>query len=272
MEQQALYTEQQMPKAAPVRAALRSARDILKRGELLLHMTLCTLFVLLALVSVYFFSALCGNLLEDYTLLDLFQVDLIYTVVLCLGAYLLVTPLLLGRLRLAGLCVCEGQALPGELFYYFTSPARYFRSMWIGFLYMLCFALPCVLFAIGLLLSFGLYVGVFDAWLSPIAALLGLVGCLLLVCIICAGFLLLSGALLPVVVLAVGDERNSFGRAMCDGVRVFRHSFCVLLRYMLLSLLKFVACLGTLGLAWLLYYAHQTTVGFWQLMTELKQK
>ncbi len=272
MEQQALYTEQTPKKPTPVRAAFRSAADTLKRGETQLFMTLCTLFVLLVAVSVYFFSALCGNLLEDYTLLDPFAADLIYKLLLCLGAYLLVTPLLLGRLRLGGLYSCEGEGLPGEVFYYFTGPARYFRGMWVGFLYLLGFVIPCVPAVIGLLLSLGLYLGVFVFWLSPIAAVLALIGCLLLVFAVCVALLLLSGAILPVVLLALGDERLSFAGAVRQGLRIFRHSPLVLFRYVLLSLLRFLLCLCTLGLAWLFYDAHRTTLGCWELLTELKQK
>ena len=265
MEQQALYTEQAQEKPTPVRAAFRSAADTLKRGELLLHMTLCTLFVLLAFVAAYYFSAGCANLVEDYTVLSSYAADAVYRLLWGLLTLFFVLPLLLGRLHMAAMAQEGLCPLPRELFYYFQSTRHYFRSLRIALWCVLSLVLPLIVLFAGLLGGLMLYFNVLAVNVIGLDLLLFLLCVLLFVAL---GFICLFfyGIYAPVTLLLVREDAPSFRVAFCKGVAIGWRGKWVFYRFWLCCGLKTLASLFTLGIAFVLFTYHRISIAYCALV------
>ncbi len=266
MEEQVLYAEQASEKHTPVRASLRAASHTLARGEVLLTMILCGLFCLLCGIAVYFFSSLFSVVLEEYTVLDGVWLNFLYLFVMALALWALVAPLLLGRLRMGGLAAAEREIERAELFYYFTSPRRYWRAIRLGALLALGVLLPAALIG-GVLLAFFAWYAQLALVNDPLAlwVLLGGIVAVLAVALLC---LFLAGFYLPIAAVAVGNENISLCAACLRGLRMGRERLAVWFRFSLRVLLHFLLSIPTVGVLWLLYYAHHTTLAYWHLVRE----
>ena len=206
----------QPPKRFPLaKRAMQRASLRLSRNGNTLTLALSMLFSVMVAFTTYLFCAVLMEILYGLTMLELAVCDLIYYVALVLSFALLALPLFVGRIRLAGLaCAGEGAFL-SELFYYYTSPRRFARSLLIGLIYPLCLLVPPFFSAVALAVG--------RESISPFAALLH------------------SARL----------WRTRLREVFCFWLRVLWH--------LILSAL-------TLGVLWVVYYAHHTTMSYWELI------
>ena len=194
--------------------AMQRASLHLSRGGAALALALTLLFSLLVAFCTYLFAVIAAEVLYGLTDLSANTVDLIYYVTMVLLFLALALPCFIGRIRMAGLSVA-GEAPPlSALFYYYTSPRRWGRSLLIGLIYPFCLLIP---------------------------------------------------PLFPAVALAVGQEHLGVFAALARATHLcrLRDVLAFLLRvlcHLLLSALTF-------GVLWILYYAHHTTLGYWELVT-----
>ncbi len=268
MEEQVLYTEQVSEKHAPVRASFRAAKRTLGKGSTLLNMVLVTLFCLLAFVALYFFFTLLVYMLSSYTLLDDELIVAVCVGAFALGVWLLLAPLLLGRLRMGGLAQKWGECMTGDLFYYFTTVTRYRRGIVLGLLYLLFFLVPIGIVGFAFLGSFLLYVNVLTLALNELGALFVLIACYALsggILVLCV---FLTGFYLPMLAVALANEERTVLSALRIGLGMVRGRMRIHYRFSMCVLLHFLLSLLTLGVLWLLYYAHHTTLAYWHLVRE----
>ena len=253
----------------PVRAAEAEAHRALGKGGGLLSLMMASLLLLLVGFAVYFFTAILGEVLYAYTHLPVSAID-----VLCIAAatvLLLVAalPLLVGRLRMAGLVAMGETPQPGEVVYYYTTPACFARGLWLGVMYALSLATPLVLTGGGLLLSFLLFENVLLLHLEEVLAITLFV----MLDLVCAGllflFIFLAGAYFCATAIAVGNAHCSPLAALTLAFSATRGKWGTVFRFVLRAVWHFLISVPTLGILWVCYFAHHTTVGYVALCREL---
>ena len=170
-------------------------------------------------------------------------------------AVLLVMPLWLGRLRMAGLLLAEEKPLYRECFYYFKRPARYARA--VGTSAVIAFF--AILFGFGVFGVFAgavlLYRAVLLVYLPRVAFLLFFVA-LQLAIAAAAGLLYLAGYLLPFAAIAVGNEEISVAAALARALRVGRRQSGKSFVFALWQLLWLVLSLLSVMVLYVLWYSH----------------
>ena len=267
--QPCVYPTQKQDRSAPVRACARRASEKLLRGGGLLSLTLAAIFCLLACIASYlFFDVLC-LVLSGYTALGFGWLCAIAAAAVALVVLLLILPLFVGRVRLAGLLAMGEEAALGELFYYFKAPARYWRGLLLSLCYLFAFLAPVALGAGAFVGSYLLYDNVFYVNLPDPAA----IALLVFFCLLSAAFFLLciyfSCLQFSLIALMVGGARRTLSMALrrsaCIGWRYRR----VVWRFFLRSFLRLLLSVCTLFVLWLLYYAHHTTLTYWELVIAL---
>lgn len=269
MQEQLFYPTPRQDKAARVRASFHAAAGVLSQGHSLLTMLLGSLFCLMSAFAAYLFWGMLGYVLSGIAGLSPWAVGICGLVFVGVLLLFLLLPLFLGRVRLGGLLASGEEPLVKEMFYYFTSGTRYLRALWVGTVYFLCFALPLMLCAGAFVLSFWLYENVFLLEATQGVALLLLLLCDLLCVALCVLCLYFSALYFNVVALLVGNEGMSLGGALCLAfVKGWRHRGSIY-RFLLVTLWHILLGVLTLGVLWLLYYAHHTTISYFHLCISL---
>lgn len=265
MQKEALFEPVCRDSAMTVREAEQRARRALSSGTGLFTLTMCAVMLLLLFFALYFFSAVLWDMLSILTTLSLATVDMLCICFFLLIATVAILPAVLGRLRLGGLVAAGEQPVAGEMFYYYTSPRRFLRGLWLGVLYLLSLAAPLVLTGGALLGSFLLYEHV---WLEHcgegVAVLL-----FVLTDLLCAALLFvlvfLAGLYAMATGLAVGNEALSPLGALQTAFDAGHGQLFTIFRFHMRCVWHLLLSVPTLGLLWLFYYAHHTTVGYFYL-------
>lgn len=267
--QPCIYPMPKQDRSATVRACSRLASAKLLQGGGLLSLTLSAVFCLLACIATYlFFDVLC-LVLSAYTALGFGWLCAIAATAVALVVLLLILPLFVGRVRLAGLLAMGEEAALGELFYYFKAPARFWRGLLLSLCYLFSFLIPVSLGVGAFVGSYLLYDHVFYVNLpDPAAIALFVFFCLLSVAffLLCIYFSCLHFSL---VALMVGGTRRTLPTALGRAVRIgwrYRH---VIWRFFWRSFLRLLLSVCTLFVLWLLYDAHHTTLTYWELVIAL---
>ena len=262
MDTQVFYVQPKPSKTAPVRAFFRESAALLGKGSNLLHMILSMLFCGVLAYTVYLMSAVLGEVLYTAARLPIDTVDSVVLLWILLGICLLLLPLLVGRMRMAGMIAAGQEVVLIDLFYYFSTGKRYRRGVLLGILYTLSIAAPLTLAAVPFGIVTYLYGNVLLYEMHVLLAMLVVMPLYFLCALLGIFFLFLAGIWLPGVAIGIGNETvnpfHAFGlgiRAGCAHLGTcFRFSFRVLLRALL--------SLVTVGVLWLIWYGPLTCVSY----------
>ena len=255
--------------SAHTRAALHTARSVLEREGSWLVLTLPLLLFLLCGMACYLFTAILYYVLEELTVLSYGWIDVLYYASVLLCCVCLLCPLLLGRLRMAGLLCVGERPLAKECFYYFTSARRYLRGLWLGSVYALSLLLPVALLSLAAVLPVLFFEAVLLPQLITGVAVLLLVLSYPVALLLAALVLLLVGRALCAVPLAVGNEQLGL---LC----AIKHSVCITkgkkreaLALLWQSTWRLLFSAVTLFVLWVIYYAGILDVAYFQLSRAL---
>lgn len=259
-------------RTAHTRSALHAAREVLEREGSWHALTMPLLFFLLCAFACYLFTAILQILLFELTILSEGAVLALYAASVLLCCVLLLFPLLLGRLRIAGLLSLGERPLPKACFYYFSAPRRYLRALWLGSAYVLSLLLPLALLLCAAVLPYLL----FEAVLYPY--LITGVAVLLLIVLYPAGlalavFLLwLLGRLAFAVPLAVANEHLGLLAALRLSAAYTKKNTREPFALFWQSTWRFLLSCCTLFVLWALYYASALDVAYFELARKLSSK
>ena len=240
-----------------LRALHKNTMQTLGRPHVLPTLTATFLFCMLAYGTVYLFCRLCAVITAVYLpygtarLLRLTAVaatEIVLTV-------LLVLPIWLGRLRMAGMLLAGEVPAYGTCFYYFKTKRRYARACAVVLILVLVYGLAG-------LASYGAFAGVFSLYHAVLVYYLPRVAPLLLVLLlhvalaVTLGILYLLGTFFPFAAIAVGNEelsvREAFARAVCAGRGNLGKHFVFAIR----QLLNLALCLVSVMVLYVLWYSH----------------
>lgn len=251
---------------SPARESWRDAARALGKRDRLLCAAATLLFLIAAIIACWIAVQLAATLAPENAAGTALIVLALVLAALC--AVFVLLPLFLGRWRLLGrMCTAgEHEFLPvREMFYYFTSRARYARALRVLLAAALAVLLPAGLFAGAAYALAWLYVTYLTALFSASAAALLSVLSWLLYAMGIVLYLLCFARLLLVVPVAVGCEALGVKKALCAAWRAGRGNTGVLFAALWGSLWRFAVGIATVGVAQLLYFEHQT-VGAWFLL------
>ncbi len=255
-------TECKAPRYSRVRACLKQSAASLGERANLLSLALSLLFCLVVGFAIYMMVTILGQVLYHLTLLHADSVNLICALVLCAAVLFALLPLLVGRVRMAGLIARGETPLVKESFYYFTAGRRYGRGVVIGVLYLFSLAAPVVLTAFAFWGAYQLYVQVLTQTLPEVLAAVLVALCYHVCAALGVLFLFLAGIWLPSVAIAVGNEHVSPFKAFRLGIVKGCRNLGASARFSLYFLLRALFSLLTVGVLWLLYYGQLVTVAY----------
>lgn len=268
------YPFASQPRAADtVKDAMTKASQALKRRSVLATMVSAFLFCLiLTFAWVTLFQLL--EILVEYVALTASPVivAVLEWGVFALSAALLVIlvmPVWLGRLRLAGL-ICVGDTpRVSEVLYYYTSFRRLGRSALISLVLILQLLLPVALIAGGTVFLLWLYNEVLIfAMTEVLAVLLMLLGFLVLL-ILFLGSILLSGFWTLFTALAVGNEKMPVFRALSLALHVGGKHPKVISLFILRSLWHLLLSVVSFGVLYMYWYSHHYLLSYLRLSMAL---
>ena len=255
--------------ADPVRQAEERAFSALGKGGGLLPLILASLFCLLLGFFVYFCAVWLSDILLLATALPP-AVILVFCVILASVMILvLLLPTLIGRLRMAGLFAAGERVLAKEVFYYYTSPRAFLRGAWIGATYLFALAAPLVLAAGAFLGSFLLYTHVFVALMPTVVAAVFFVLCDLACCALLFLLVYLAGTYFAAVALAIGNESLNLLDCVTRAFAASRGKMGCIFRFVMRVVWHFLLSLVTLGVLWIMYYAHHGSVAYMSISRTL---
>ena len=262
------------PKRAALAGAASSAASAdLGRGGALLSLTLAWLFCLVAVFTVYLLAVVQSGLFARFApAFPTAAADGLCYALIGVLAVFFVLPLFVGRVRMAGMIATGADPLPKAVFYYFSSPRAYGRGLAAGLLYLLSLALPIAPVTGAVIGAFALYDHVFSARLPLVVAVLLLVLLLLL----CVGLALLclylSGLHFAAVALFVGNGELSLPRALRAAFACGRRRCGTVFLFWMDRAWRLILSLLTVGVLWVVYYAHQTALAYWHLTVALRRE
>lgn len=270
MDTQVFYVQPKPSKTAPVRALFRESAARMGKGSNLLYLILSMLLCAVLAYTIYLTSAVVNEVLYAFTLLAVEVIDLICLAWVLLGAICLLLPLLVGRVRMAGMIAAEREVSLTDLFYYFSTGKRYGRGVLLGILYALSLSAPMMLTAASFGIVSYLFTNVLLYEMKELLAVLAVIPLYALCALFGVLCLFLSGIWLPGVAIGIGKEEvnpfHAFGlglRAGCAHLGAcFRFSWRVLL-HALLSLF-------TVGVLWMLYSGQLTTVAYMRFSEKIQ--
>ena len=270
--QTCIYPKSKPDKSAPVRVSFRRAAKRLGQGGGLLTLALCAVFCLLACITLYLFFEILCLVLGSYTTLSFGLLMAIAASVSALVLFMLLLPLFVGRVRVAGLLALGEEPLQRELFYYFTSAGRYARGLLISLCYLCSFLLPLVCGAGAFVGSFFLYDRVFYVNLPDGIAVLLAVACYLASAGFCVLCLYLSAFHFSLVVSLIGNSRCTLKEALARAFLLGKHYRGSIFRFLLQVIWRLLLSLCTLGVLWVMYYAHLVTLGYWEMVITMERE
>ena len=270
--------QNQIPPAASETAtelsAERAASAVLQRDGALAKMVASGIFCLLLAFAWVFFVQLIEVLIlwilpPTATDLSTFFY-LLRAGLLGLGLLLLILPVWLGRVRLAGLLLKDGDPALREIFHYFGDLHLYWRAVRIGATLVIQALLPILLAALAFGGAFALYDALRISEPDRIAVAL-----LVIVLVFCVQLslvlLLLSGIWIGFAALAVGNEQLPLSVALRRSLRGGR-SFGALFCFTLLWLWRLLLSFATLGVLFILRYSHKYLLSYLHLSEVLCPK
>ena len=199
----------------------------------------------LSLLAVLYLPHATAELLQ-ITAIPIFEVVL---------AVLLLLPLWLGRMRMAGLLLLAERPVYGACFYYFGTAARYFRAVGASAILALAYGLAGLAVYGSFAGAVSLYRAVLLIYLPRIAPLL-LVLLLHVALAATAGIIYLSGVFLPFAAIVVGNEELSTLAALARAVRVGRKHLGKSFLFSVRQLLWLALCLASVMVLYVLWYSH----------------
>lgn len=228
------------------------------RGSVYTAMLASWLFCLLVGVAVYSFTRVILSLalLLPLSATAAEVVSLAVLLLLLALFVMLLMPLLLGRLRMAGLVLMGEEPIAAECLYYFTTRGRLLRA-WRGGLVMAALvSLPvlCLFF-----LQQGiwqLYADVFTFYFNELIALLLLLGTELLCLAIAVLLFLAAGVFCTFPALLVGNEGLCVREALWLAIKQGRACKGKVFRFSLAALARLAVCLLLIGVPLLLWFSH----------------
>lgn len=273
MDPQIVYPTPKPKKAALVGAASAAASKDLGRGGALLSLTLSWLFCLVAVFTVYLLAVVQSGLFARFAPDVPTPVsDGICYALIALLAVFFVLPLFVGRVRMAGLIATGEDLLPKAVFHYFSSPRAYARGIAVGLLYLFSFTLAVAPVTGAFIGAFTLYSHVLSVRFPLAAAVLLLVLMLLL----CVGLVLLSlylsGLYFTAVALAAGNGDLPVRRAFLAAFAGGRRRCGIVFLFWMDRAWRLILSLLTVGVLWVVYYAHQTVLAYWHLTISLRRE
>lgn len=258
------------------RRAMHEASDILKRPGNLMISIQTLLFCLLVFFAWITATQLLA-ILFDYVLS---QVRSIHTMLLLEGVYylvigillfLLVFPVWLGRMHVAGRMCMGDSPMAREVLYCFTSAARYRRALLLSLVLAVQVLLPVLICSVAFFGAFELYFQVFYFELSALALVL-LILMLLAALALSVGVLFLTGLYQMTAAVALGNEELSVFAALHLAVKRGKSELPTLFRFTLHSLWHLILSLVTFGVLFVLWYAHHYNVSYLRLSMALCPK
>ena len=263
--QNQIFVKPKKERSAQVRASLKAATGVMEREGSLFSLTMSLLLVLLSGLCVYFFTAILGYTLEELTVLSYEMITVLYLGGIVLVCITLLFPLMLGRLRMAGMLAMGESVLAKECFYYFTSPRRYLRGLWLGTVYGLTLLLPIALLAAVAVGPYLLYEGILSYYLIPGVAVLLLVLSYPIGIALTLLLLFLLGRFACAVPLAVGNPDMGLLCALRCSRRITKGKRKAIFAFFFHCVWRMLLSLFTLCVLWILYYAHATDVAYFDL-------
>ena len=266
--QQQFFANDRSRRSAAAQGALRAATRAVGQEGNWLVLTLPLLLLFLCAMACYLFTGILFYLLEERTVLSYAAVDTLYYSACALCALLLFSPLLLGRLRIAGLISTGQRPLAKECFYYFITPRRYLRALWLGFAYLLSLCLPVALLSLAAVLPYLL----FELWLPY---MLTGVAVLLLVLLypislaLAVFLLLLAGRAFCAVPLAVANEQLGPIAALRCSLRITKGKKREPFAFLLHSAWRLLLSAVTFFVLWVVYYAGVLDIAYFGLSRTL---
>ncbi len=259
------------------RSAMQEASDILKQPG---HLTLSIYTLLFCLLALFAWITATQLLVIPFDYL-LSGMESVYAMLVLEGAYylvigamffLLVLPVWLGRMHVAGR-MCTGDApMVREVLYYFTSGARYRRALLISLVMVAMVLLPVLICAAAFLGAFELYFQIFFFELPTLPAVGLLILMLLLALAFSVGVLFLTGFYQMTVAIALGNEELSVFAALALAVKRGKGRLLTLFLFTLRSLWHLFLSLVTFGVLFVLWYAHHYIISYLRLSMALCPK
>ena len=260
-------------KAALAGAASAAASKDLGQGGALLSLTLAWLFCLVAVFTVYLLAVVESGLFARFApAFPTAAADGLCYALIGLLAVFFVLPLFVGRVRMAGLIATGADPLPKSVLYYFSSPRAYGRGIAAGLLYLLSFALPVAPVTSAVIGVFALYNKVLSVRLTFAVAVLLLVLLLLLCAALALLCLYLSGLHFAAVALYTGNGDLPLRRALCMAFACGRRRCGTVFLFWMDRAWRLILSLLTVGVLWIVYYAHQTALAYWHLTVALRRE
>ena len=193
--------------------------------------------------------------------------------ILCGAMFLvLVMPVWLGRVHLLGRMCTGGRPMMREVLYYFTSFARYRRALMLSLILAVQVILPALLCAVAFFGAFELYFQVFYFDFPYAIGVLLLLAVLLLALAFSIAVLFATGLYRLTAAIAVGNEEISVLYAFVLAVKTGKRNWLTTVRFTLRSLWHLLLSLITLGVLFVLWYAHHYIVSYLRLAMALCPK
>ena len=276
MEQLFMPSEQPRTKQGVAKNAMREASNSLQRNGVLFSMMTSLLVLLLVGFAWYVLfgtvSMLVGLCIPDPTVPQIFWSEFCLMAGFALIFLCFVMPFLMGRLRMAGLCAAGERPAPAEMLYYFTSRHRVVRSLAMSIQLLLGIALP---FGV----SYGCVGALATLWNRVLrmefdedVAFLLLLSLIPVALFLCLLTFFLCGSYLPTLAIAIGNEDIGIFSAFMMGLAHGWRAKWQIVAFLWRTLLHLLLSLATLGVLYVFYYSHHTTIAYMHLSMVLCPK
>ena len=262
--------------AAAATAGAEASEILKKQGNLSLSIQ-----TLLFCLLIFFAWITATQLLVipfEYALMQLESVsamlslEVAYYSVCGILLFLFVIPVWLGRLRVAGLLCAEKMPMMREMFYFFTSAARYKRALLLSLVLAVQVLLPLLICAGVIFGAFELYFQVFYFEFTATVAALLLICCLLVALAFAVLVLFLTGMYAATAAIAVGNEELSLFAVFCLSLKTGKRNLPAFFRFAMRSLWHMLLSLVTFGVLFVLWYAHHYMISYLRLSMALCPK
>lgn len=178
-------------------------------------------------------------------------------------------PAAFGRMRLSGIFLTGGQAPAFELLHYYK-PSLLCRSFLLSLIHLAAVFAPFAAAVGGIMLSQRLFVGVLLPLLGFVVSLLIFLGLSFLSLALGAVLFVVSDLFYFTAGFAVGNERLPLRAAIRASVRVGAHNLRAITLFRVQNLVYIFLSLLTVGVLYVLYFAHRIQLTYLELCMTLK--
>lgn len=266
--------EQKMPRSTLctdrelARSAEREALARLSRRGALVPLIVAFLFFLLITVGCVVVYSTFSSFLAYWN-----APDVLYALLAACAAllfFVLCMPAYFGRMRMSGLTLIGEEFTVRELLHYYTSPRLLLRSLRLSLFYLIAIFAPYAVAAGGVVASFFLFENIMLVELDVIMATGIFLACCTVSLFLGALTFLAAGLVILAPAIAVGNEALSVRAALRYAFSIGKSHVFVICIYRVRSIVFFLLSLLTVGVLYVLYFAHRIQMTYLCLCMKLK--